>query len=284
MWADLSTFDVAVAKAFYQKCFDWDYQSLEDGYELCNAQHSVAGLYAMPDKFKAMNMPSFWMSYIHVEDINKVVAAAQRNGGKVELPPQPGPGGGTIALIRDPAGAGFTCFEGEATETNRHVIGSVVWNELHVSNLQLVKSFYENVFHWSIKPTPVANRFEIFEQSETPSTEQHLVAGIQVTSNEIKGDKEYWGVYFLVNDLQKSAITIEKAGGNIVAEQPLGERQSILAYDSQGAAFYIVESVNSDSQKVNSSNTSFQTTLKWVLLGSYGLIMLVVLIWLLLVI
>jgi len=95
IWADLSTFDIQSAKRFYNQCFGWEYQALDDGYLSCLVQDSpTAGLYTMPEKFQGMGMPSFWMSYVHVDDLEKIVRLAD-------------------ALIRDPAGAGFTCYEGE---------------------------------------------------------------------------------------------------------------------------------------------------------------------------
>ncbi|PML82137.1 VOC family protein [Enterovibrio norvegicus] len=267
VWTDLSTFDISAAKRFYHACFDWAYQDMGDGNTLSDVKGTnTAALYTMPEQFQKIKMPSFWMSYIHVSDIEQVVLDAEKHGAKVELKPQPGPSGGRIALIRDPAGAGFTCFEGEI-ESGRSLkdeAGRMVWNELHVSDLQRVKSFYENVFGWHIKASSVTDRYDIF----TSSAPSQPIAGIQVTSNALKGDKEYWGVYFCVDSLEETSNTIEQAGGEIVAEQALGERPALLAYDSQGAAFYIVErdqraatTKRADNHSASSDNGG--STTKW---------------------
>jgi predicted enzyme related to lactoylglutathione lyase len=259
IWADLSTFDISAAKCFYNKIFGWKYQATDEGYELCLVnQGATAGLYTMPEKFQNINMPSFWMSYIHVRDIEKTVIDAEKHGAKVEIRPQPGPGTSRIALIRDPSGAGFTCYEGESPNGRDSTGGlaHIVWNELHVSDITKVKSFYEKVFGWYIKPTHIVDRYEIF----TSPDQSKPIAGIQVTSNEVKGDKEYWGVYFSVSNLDEATASIRLAGGEIVAEQPLGEHLSLLAYDSQGAAFYVVEN------SIQSNATNDQTgmsQLKW---------------------
>ena len=65
----------------------------------------------MPEKFQSIRMPSFWMSYIHVQNIEETVRVAKANGAIIEVSPEAAPGGGLVALIRDPAGAGFTCYE-----------------------------------------------------------------------------------------------------------------------------------------------------------------------------
>ncbi len=258
-WADLSTFDIHLAKRFYKQCFGWEYQEIDSGYLSCQAEGgSAAGLYTMPEKFQKNGMPSFWMPYIQVEDIEELAREAERQGAKVEIKPQPAPGGGMIALIRDPAGAGFTVFEGDDLRGSGAGgdLGCVVWNELHVSDLAKVRSFYANVFGWRIEPTDVDDRYQIF--APTDSTDP--IAGIQVTPNDIKGDKEYWGIYFSVNNLSKSAKSIESNGGRIVAEQPLGNRPALLAYDSQDAAFYITGGKN-DSDA--GGGTITKQTQKW---------------------
>lgn len=268
IWADLSTFDISAAKEFYRQCFSWKYQEMEGGYELCLTNQSAAGLYTMPQEFQNMKMPSFWMSYIHVQNIKQTVREAENQGAKIEIRPQPGPDGGTIALIRDPSGAGFTCYEGEPIISEKAGLGNMVWNELHVSAIDKVKPFYEKVFGWSIKATSVVDRYEIFALPESGKP----IAGIQVASNEIKGDKEYWGVYFLVNSLEQTAKSIKRAGGKVVTKQPLGERLSVLAFDSQGAAFYIIEEPNGSKQTIGNSNSAEKEKIKWRALGGLALV------------
>lgn len=240
VWADLSTFDLKAASEFYGQCFDWYCQNLSDEYQLLLAgKDPVGGIYTMPEQFQGIGMPSFWMSYIHVNDIQRTVSAAVEHGGKVEIPPQPAHGGGLIALIRDPAGAGFTCYEGDAPGSNdqsgRH--GHIVWSELHVSDLVKIEPFYCGVFGWDIRPCEDTDRFLIFGSTSA----SNAIAGVQVTGNHIKGDKEYWGVYISVNSLTTTSKIVQQHGGGIVAEQPLGNQPALLVNDPQGAAFYVIE-------------------------------------------
>lgn len=238
-WADLSTFDIHAAKSFYKQCLGWRYENLYDGYLSCSASgHPTAGLFTMPEFFQSINMPSFWMSYVQVSDLTHIVATAESLGAKVEIKSQAAPGGGNIALIRDPAGAGFTCYEGEALQGRDASAssGRLIWNELHVSNIESVEKFYTELFEWNIESTNIKDRYQIFSSSGSKP-----IAGIQVTSNELKGDKEYWGVYFAVDDLTNACKKIEENSGQLAAEQPLGTCPAVLAYDSQGAAFYIVD-------------------------------------------
>jgi len=240
IWADLSTFDINAAREFYAQCFNWQYLKLDESYFSCSASgFHTAGLYTMAQQFQRIGMPSFWMSYIQVTDLEKTVSAAEKQGARIELPPGEGPDGGMIALIRDPAGAGFTCYQGNNTGEGNYQNrpGCVAWHELHVSDVKPVASFYSNVFDWHISETDKDGRYDLFtsDQKSTPH------ASIQVISNDLKGDKEYWAVYFLVSSLVESAECIENNGGRVSVVQSSGRQQSLLAYDSQGAAFYLVE-------------------------------------------
>ncbi len=221
-------------------------------------EHSAAGLYTMPENFQTMGMPSFWMPYIQVDSIANVVHDAARHGATIEIESQSAPGGGVIVLIRDPAGAGFTCYEGGGL-SSRYVGANpycVVWNELHVSDLAKVQSFYTHVFGWQIKETNDIDRYEIFASSESTNP----IAGIQVSSNEFKGSKEYWGVYFSVSNLYNAAKKIEQNHGEILVEQAVGKNPALLANDSQGAAFYIMEDKRNSHTVGETHNTQ---TIRW---------------------
>ena len=111
----------------------------------------------------------------------------------------------------------------------------MAWNELFVSDLSKVESFYSTVFNWTISPSSDKNRHDIFSSSGDK------IAGLSVVSNELKGDKEYWGVYFGVENLQLAAEKISGLGGSIVMEEKLRGRQTILVYDNQEAALYLIE-------------------------------------------
>ena len=87
VWADLSTFNIEQAKDFYLHCFGWQYADATRGYQISETnQLATAGLYPMPEQFVTMGMPSFWMSYIQVEDIEQVVDKAKAHGAIIEIP------------------------------------------------------------------------------------------------------------------------------------------------------------------------------------------------------
>ncbi|MEM1443277.1 MAG: VOC family protein, partial [Verrucomicrobiota bacterium] len=236
VWTDLSTFQVEAAVSFYRSVLGWDVSG-EAGYMNCSAQGSpCAGIYEMPEFFQSIRMPSFWMTYISVEDAAATAARAAELGGKVELEEETPRG--RVALICDPAGAGFTCYEGKELSANRDssIPGNWCWSELMVSDFNLVREFYEGIFGWKFRSAG-QDRYSIL----TSSGEE--IGAVQVAENEVKGDKEFWAVYFAGDDLERVSASILEAGGSIEGIYEHEEGRQLLAYDSQGAAFFLLEKI-----------------------------------------
>lgn len=233
VWIDLSTFDVDAAADFYGRIFHWTYASDGSGYTYCSrAGETHAALFEMPSMFQKIGMPSFWMTYIAVQDLGSTAALAEKLGGKIEL--TEASSRGEIALIRDPLGAGFTCYEGNElsarSKSGEH--GTWTWSELYVSELERVHDFYQQVFQWNIEPESArSNRHAI-----TNGSGDHL-ASLQVAGSELRGDKEFWAVYFTVDDLTEAAKEIVGAGGRAY---PISENH-MAATDPQGATFFLTE-------------------------------------------
>lgn len=115
VWTDLSTFDVREATRFYSKVFGWKFWD-QDGYQLARRRSTVlAGVYEMPEPFQSINMPSFWMSYVAVDDVAATVERARQHPQAIIEVESDDFGDGRVALIRDPAGAGSRSTKGRAS-------------------------------------------------------------------------------------------------------------------------------------------------------------------------
>ncbi|WP_420604123.1 VOC family protein [Flagellimonas sp.] len=231
IWTDLSTFDLKVSKEFYSKIFGWGYQQVDTDYHYAyKSKKEVSGLYLMPETFVNMGMPSFWMPYIQVTSVAATVSKAQAMGGKVELTESTGDFG-SIALIRDPSGAGFTVYDGN--QLNGRTLdeeNTMVWNELYVSDEGLVLEFYTHLFDWTIEETE-NKRFLVYN-----SQGQNITA-IQQVDNEIKGKHEYWSVFFKVADINATIAKALEFGGKLIYQ----DNHSALLADSFDAMFQITE-------------------------------------------
>ena len=233
IFADLSTYSPIKTMSFYEAAFGWQY--IEDnGYYLAyKGDKEVAGLYETPEKFKQMRMPHFWMTYIQVNDVEATVEKARELGGIVELVDLEN-SIGKIALIRDPQGAGFTIYEGAQLQNTRTESEpqTLIWNELHVSDLTKIIPFYQGIFNWKFVETKNQS-FAILNDKE-----EHIADALRVP-NELKGKYEYWVCTFGVKDLKATKQKVLECGGTIV----LDEGKRILFTDNSGEAFFYTEEV-----------------------------------------
>ena len=120
---------------------------------------------------------------------------------------------GTIVLIRDPQGAGFTIYDGGKLDSRKFESGHVMWNELHVSDASNVIQFYEQLFGWTIRPGKSADKNHVFD-----SNQEHI-SDILVIPTERKGKYEYWVCTFAVDNLERARTRIEDNGGGVVMDE-----------------------------------------------------------------
>lgn len=92
---------------FYQQLFNSQNQSLT----LNGQQYPVYTVDGKPtyaiQKSPLEGLKPTWVSYIQVADVAATASRAEALGGRLVVPPQANPPGGQLAVIQDPAGAGF---------------------------------------------------------------------------------------------------------------------------------------------------------------------------------
>ena len=111
-WFELISTNKDEATAFYAGLIGWELQDWGGpmNYTLFkNGEASVAG--AMQRTAEMGEVPSHWMIYMAVEDVDASAAKAAELGGQVVHPPTDIPDVGRWALIADPAGAMFAVMK-----------------------------------------------------------------------------------------------------------------------------------------------------------------------------
>ena len=119
-WHELMTTDYQKAYEFYRRLFGWDKTGEMDmgggnKYLMYGKGQPFGGMFNRPAEMA--NMPPFWLPYIYVKDVKKAVDMATKAGAFVQRPPMEVPGGGMIAIIGDPQGAGIALHSSTATAT-----------------------------------------------------------------------------------------------------------------------------------------------------------------------
>lgn len=107
-WNELMTRDTAAAGKFYSELIGW--KPTDGGmagmqYTLFKiGDKDAGGMMAMPPDVPA-EVPSHWLAYITVDDVDSAAAKVGELGGKVIVGPQDIPKVGRFCVIQDPTGA-----------------------------------------------------------------------------------------------------------------------------------------------------------------------------------
>lgn len=110
---ELQTKDLAKAKDFYSKLFDWKLEDIPmsaDGgvYTMINVGEGTGGgMFANPDPA----VPSHWLAYVGVDDIQASTDKARELGATVVQDVMEVGGHGWLSVIIDPTGATFALWK-----------------------------------------------------------------------------------------------------------------------------------------------------------------------------
>jgi predicted enzyme related to lactoylglutathione lyase len=110
-WAELNSRGVQKAIPFYEQVFGWKTKKSEMGegvpdyYEFQVGGESIAGGQEM-NQMVAPEVPSHWLAYFGVDDVDKSFKTATGAGGRELVEPMDFPGG-RFAILQDPQGAVF---------------------------------------------------------------------------------------------------------------------------------------------------------------------------------
>ena len=109
----LNTNDPQAAQTFYGALFGWTFAQVASGeqtfWSIHNGDRLNGGMMPTPQGWE---IPSHWLAYFTVADIDASVAQIRELGGGVTIGPVPIPAG-RFAVATDPQGAVFAIFEGE---------------------------------------------------------------------------------------------------------------------------------------------------------------------------
>ena len=103
--SELNTTDVAKARSFYGKLFDWKLEDMPMGdttYTMIKVGEGVGGGIM---KNPVPNAPSFWLTYVSVDDLEASTKKVKELGGTVMKDVTEVPDMGWFSIVVDPTGA-----------------------------------------------------------------------------------------------------------------------------------------------------------------------------------
>ena len=236
-WVDLASKDAAGSRDFYSKLFGWDVQVNPDpqygGYALAKVGgHDAAGIGPAMDP----NAPTAWALYIGTDDIEALAKSVAAAGGTVAMAPFDVGDQGKMAVFQDPTGAFISAWQGtrmggfETTAPN-----SFTWGELNTRGVDKAIKFYEQVFGWTTKTSPMGegqpdyNEFQVDGKSIAGAVDMAPDAPAQVPGG--------WQVYFSVPDVKAAYNKALELGARKVFEpQEFPGGEFAIVTDPQGAS------------------------------------------------
>lgn len=115
-WTELTTPDAHKAQSFYQKLFGWEFTShpvsVADAstelkeytcFKLDN--NEMGGIMQIPKEGEYAHMPTRWLSYIYVNDIEAMAVQAKELGATIKVPVTDVGDFGRFCVLLDPTGA-----------------------------------------------------------------------------------------------------------------------------------------------------------------------------------
>jgi predicted enzyme related to lactoylglutathione lyase len=109
---ELNTTDVQKAKEFYGKLFSWKLEDMPGGeYTMIGVGEGTGGGMM---KNPIPGAPSFWLTYVLVDDIQAATKKAKSLGGTVMKDVTQIPNYGEFSVIVDPTGAHFALWKAKS--------------------------------------------------------------------------------------------------------------------------------------------------------------------------
>ena len=113
-WSELTTRDTKRAESFYTSLFGWTRKhaapsAVMEYTEFHHQGKPLGGMMAMPPNMPA-HVPSYWMPYFQVTDVDASANKAKGLGANLMVGPQDIPNTGRFAILSDPQGAMFAIY------------------------------------------------------------------------------------------------------------------------------------------------------------------------------
>ena len=251
IWYELMTTDAEGAKAFYDAVVGWnigDPSPEFQGYRMINRSDGgfAGGVLPINDEMKSHGARPGWLGYIYVEDVDRSVAAIEKDGGKTWMAGTDIPNVGRIALVTDPQDAPFYVMKPIPPSGDPNAQSDVFsvdqpqhvrWNELSTTDPDAAIDFYRRHFGWGQEGDMDMGEMGKYRFIQSGST---TIGAVMRKPPQLPVST--WTYYIGVDDIDRAIEAVKAAGGTILHgpnEIPGGEF-ALNAMDPQGASFGLV--------------------------------------------
>ncbi len=239
-WADFFSTNVSASKTFLIGLFGWTAEDMptEPGkpdYTMFsfNGRYVAGGSPTFDPK-----MPSFWNSYITVDNVDETIIKAEKLGGKISMPAMEVLQAGRMATIQDPTGA-MVCLWQPKNHIGAGIIntvGAMCWNELYTKDVTKAQEFYSQLFGWSYETPDDMDGYIVIKNNGRSN------GGIFALTPEMEAMPPNWTVYFTVKNLDESVKKTKVLGGTIcMPSKNISIGKIAMVADPAGATIMLLE-------------------------------------------
>jgi uncharacterized protein len=263
-WIDATQPDADAAAAFYGGLFGWEFENRSaadaTGRYLVGRLRGL-DVAAVAGDTDGGESAAAWNTYVAVESADAAVAAARRAGGSVVTDPVDVGDAGRMAVLTDPAGAGFRVWQAGRRPGARLVNAPGTWNwsDLSTADPAGAKAFYGALFGWQAQTVQFGEGVEgtmwrlpgyaDFLATMDPGLRvRHAEQGVPEGFSDavawllpIADDgPARWGVTFAVDGTDAVADRAAALGGAVVTTPfDAGPTRVAVLADPQGAVFTV---------------------------------------------
>jgi predicted enzyme related to lactoylglutathione lyase len=243
-WADLSTGDLKGARKFYGELFGWSFRDIDTGggaeavYVIAElGGRGVGAMAPLNAALKAQGVPSHWLTYIAVNDVDATAAKVEKAGGKLMMSPFDAMDAGRMAIVVDPTGATLALWQAKKHPgaALKNEPGTLCWTELMTTDAKKATAFYTSILPWKTKASPEYTEWQVGQDS--------IGGMMEMKDPKFAGVPSHWGIYFAVASCDETVARAKKMGAAVMmppTDIPNVGRFAVLN-DPQGAHFNVIQ-------------------------------------------
>lgn len=246
-WADLISTDQAKTRDFYVGLMGWETEDTPMGegqvYTFFQVDgHNVGAVGPMPQAMRDQGVPSFWMNYITVDDVDALVDKVTEYGGKIVSGPFDVFDNGRMLNLQDPSGATVALWQAKKSIGAGMVNGpgAMCWNELNTRDPQAAQDFFGKLLGWTFQKDPNMDYYYIHNKGR-------INGGILRMNDEWAGIPPSWMTYYTVKDVDATVAKVAGLGGKLGTDiiDSLAGRMAVII-DPTGGVFSVIQAKTID--------------------------------------
>ncbi|MFK4111009.1 VOC family protein [Streptomyces sp. NPDC002176] len=240
-WADAMFTDLEGAKRFYGEVLGWTFGDSSSEYgNYTQAFVDDKAVAAIVPPMSGQEGASQWCLYFASPDAAATAAKIRESGGEVLMEPMRVGDFGTMVIAREPSGAVFGVWQGDAHEGFEAVAtpGAYCWSEVFTREPEKADPFLSAVFPYRMKEMADEHvDFRLFDLGADP------VLGRMRMGEEFPPEvPSYVNVYFTVEDCDAAVARATEQGAVLrfgPMTSPFGRFAALT--DPQGAHFSVID-------------------------------------------